>query len=546
MSKTRSFSIYLLKKGYDATNALDDDHGLETEVVAAALPEGASLFVLDNEPRPPWWRSYFGIRKPLNQVTKGALIFLLVKKQCFALSFGHVFHNLKDTSYEYDFGLRVTLNSVDPKKLKSTDVLEPSAARRQRTQVPVESDLTFFDFDRDSTILKSLTGKVKDAYKPLFKHATGASNLRISSDIGADQLKSLCEKLLELYESDEYKKTFPGIQNIAPVRDPSLITRLDNALLTALRAKDDSVNLTVPALIHYNDNVYAAFSGAGPSAIYDDIYIGRYYEYLDSRGIALTSIAIEDLHRNNLLLTDEDGSPRERYSIYKGLVFDTSLYGGKEVYHLSDGNWYRVETEYVKKLENYLDPMCVDADLPPYNHSSEGAYNQAVAAADHSIICLDETNISPTGQMEPCDLYLVNNGTAIFKHVKVSTFSSKLSHLFNQGTNAIELIKSEPASLEKLKALIRKKAEDGARNAMIAPLNSGKYRVIFAVVSHKDKARKSRNLPLFSRISLMRDLKSLQVMSVQGGFGFIEDQTPKTDGRKKERKKKLVDSLWET
>jgi uncharacterized protein (TIGR04141 family) len=110
MSKSRSFSIYLLKQGYDASNALKDDHALDGDVAASELPEGASLFVLDNPPREPWWKGYFGLAKPLTQASKGALIFLPVGQRCFALSFGHVFHNLKEESYEYDFGLRVTLN----------------------------------------------------------------------------------------------------------------------------------------------------------------------------------------------------------------------------------------------------------------------------------------------------------------------------------------------------------------------------------------------------------------------------------------------------
>jgi len=109
--------------------------------------------------------------------------------------------------------------------------------------------------------LRRLTGKVKPAFKNLFKHATGASNLRISSDIQAERLAQLCEKVLELYESDDYKSTFPDIQNIAPVRDPTLIAQLDANLVTAFRAEDDGVNLTVPALINYEDNVFAAFSG---------------------------------------------------------------------------------------------------------------------------------------------------------------------------------------------------------------------------------------------------------------------------------------------
>jgi uncharacterized protein (TIGR04141 family) len=109
MPKIRSFSIYLLKQGFDATNALRQDHVLDDAVAAAGLPDGARLFILDSDPRPPWWKSYFGIEKPLSQMNKGALIFLAVGTGCFALSFGHVAHNLHDASHEYDFGLRVTL-----------------------------------------------------------------------------------------------------------------------------------------------------------------------------------------------------------------------------------------------------------------------------------------------------------------------------------------------------------------------------------------------------------------------------------------------------
>src|SRR5271155_188846 len=93
MAKTRSFSIYLLKEGYDAANTLRDDHALEDGVDALHLPEDARLLVFDGEPRPPWWRSYFGIQIDLTQASKGALVFLPVGGRCFALSFGHVAHD---------------------------------------------------------------------------------------------------------------------------------------------------------------------------------------------------------------------------------------------------------------------------------------------------------------------------------------------------------------------------------------------------------------------------------------------------------------------
>src|SRR3569832_53187 len=113
MAKSRSFSLYLLKRGFDASNALREDHVLDDDVGAQGLPDGATLFVLDSEPYPPWWKQYFGIEKILTQVNKGALNFVPVVQRCFALSFGHVAHNLLDSSYEYDFVLRVTLISLD-------------------------------------------------------------------------------------------------------------------------------------------------------------------------------------------------------------------------------------------------------------------------------------------------------------------------------------------------------------------------------------------------------------------------------------------------
>lgn len=543
MAKSRGFSIYLLKEGYDGTNALREDHALDNDVGARELPENASLFVLDSAPRPPWWKGYFNIEKELTQVTKGALIFMPVDGRCFALSFGHVAHNLLDSSYEYDFGLRVTLNSLDPRKLKSTDTLDPGAAKRQRTQLPIESELTLFDFDRDSTILRSLTGKVREEHKDLFRHATGASNLRISTDVEASELTNLCEKLLVLYQSDTYKTSFPEIQNIVPVRDPAQIEALNGRVLAAFRARDPDLNITVPEIVNYSDNLYVSFAGAGRGLVYDDVYIGRYFEYLDEHEIDLNGVGIEDLRRHVLVLTDEDGSNRDRYSIYKSLVFDTNLEGTEgETFHLCEGNWYRIENKYIQRLSTYLDPLFAASDLPAYAHASEGEYNAAVAADDATIVCLDMQSISPDGQtaVEPCDLLTVRNGVATFYHVKVSTLSAQLSHLFNQGVNAVELMRLEPQAVNKVEALVRGLMTGGDPDALVALIRERKYCIVFGIVTRKDPAVNSLNLPLFSRISLMRGMKALQLMDVQGSVIFIADQAVPGEGRKKKRKKKDV------
>lgn len=220
-------------------------------------------------------------------------------------------------------------------------------------------------------------------------------------------------------------------------------------------------------------------------------------------------------------------------------MFDTSLPDGAGTYHLTEGNWYKVENDYVAKLQAFLDPLCADIPLPNYTHKTEGEYNRSVAENDDAYLCFDMKNISPAGQsqVEPCDLYAVQDELGTFYHIKVSIFSAQLSHLFNQGTNAVELLKLEDAARAKLDGLVEQSEISDERKKLFGePLTDQKYSIVFGIVTHKDKARKSLNLPLFSRISLMRNMKSLKLMSIPAVYGFIDDKSPKKDGKKKKRK----------
>ncbi|HDH7541763.1 TPA: TIGR04141 family sporadically distributed protein, partial [Escherichia coli] len=279
--KTRSFSIFLLKAGYNAQNSLKLNHQLIGGFQALNLPQGATLFISDRVRTTPWWVDYFSIGGNLKQENKGALIFLPVRDRCFALTFGHIYHNLLDVSYEYDFGLKVTLNSLEPNELKSADIVDPGASRRKRMQVPVMSDLTYLDFDSNSEILKSLTGKVKPQYIDLFKNATGSTSLKVGLKVESEQLTGLCDQLLDLYFSDEYLESFPNIQKITPEKDPIKIKRLDDSLLDAFINKNNELALSIPDIVDYSDNIYCSFKGRkGISPIYTDISLEEFYDYL--------------------------------------------------------------------------------------------------------------------------------------------------------------------------------------------------------------------------------------------------------------------------
>lgn len=538
MSKTHSFSIYLLKEDFDTSNSLKAGHSLKVSLDADNLPEGASIFILDSIPKEPWWKSFFGVREDLKQASKGAILFLPVKERCFAITFGHTHHHLKDECYEYDFGLRATLNSINPDKLKSTDTLEPGKAKRQRIQSSIDSDLTYFDFDRDSSIIKTLSGKVKDEYKDFFKNATGASNLRIGSIIEPDKLNELCQKTLDIYNKEDFKRTFPDIQNIAPVKDPDVIDRLNNLLIEAFKNESIDLVLTIPEIINYQDSLNITFTGAGRSLIYEDVYISHYREYLSNNGLKPEDVSINTLRSHQLKICNEDGDPKENFLIYNSLLFDANL--DRLQYHFCEGNWYQVEKSYVNKLKKFLDPYFEKTDLMDFNHPSEVAYNQAVASKDFKYICLDRTSISPPDQhqVEPCDLYKAEDGRALYYHIKLSTRSLSLSHLFNQGVNSIELIKLENNAKEKMKSLVNDKLKGNSESDYIKPIEDNSAKVVYGIITHKGEDKKSDNLPLFSRISLMRNIKSLSLMNVKAAVCFINDVSQKKQGKKKKRNKK--------
>lgn len=543
-TRTRPFSIFLLKPNFDASNSLKEENCLSDAITSDLLPEGSSIFILDTPPKEPWWKGYFEIQQPLLQASKGALVFIPVQNNFFALSFGHVFHNLKDNCYEYDFGLRVTLNSLDPQKLKSADIMDPGASRRKRTQVPAATDLTFLDFDSNTEIIRSITGAVRSEFSELFKNATGSASLKVGLKVKLEDLQNICETLLNLYFSEEYLVSFPNVGKIRPEKDPDIVQELDNKLLHNFIEKNDDLSLSIPDIVDYRDNTCCLFQGRGGIAsVYADVSLEAFYEYLGG-DYDLSSLTIEKLKSFSIALCDADGNISRAYSIYNCLLLDVA--DQDKVFHICEGGWYRFDAGYIKELKTYLDAKCENTELIDYNHDimlngishySEGNYNNSVAQAVSKFICLDQTDMSPAGssQIEPCDLYSVSASAttgdkiATLYHIKISTRSSQLSHLFNQGTNSAELLILEHTCRSALKRLITEKIGSNNAREYCEPIDSQRLKVVYGVITRKDPAALSDNLPLFSKLSLMRCFKSLELMRTPAVLTYIPDVSPPKD-----------------
>lgn len=400
MAKKQFFSIYLLRDSFDSTNAIKEESldKVGEPVQASNLPDDGILFAFENDPEPPWWIEYWGADVEFEQASKGAIAFIPVNKRVFVFTFGTGFHHLDPSSYEYDFGLRVTLNSVDPDSILSTDAIAPVNAQRQRTQMPTPSGLSDFAFDGDRLVIKRMTGKVTKDFKKPFTQATGAESLRVGLDMQPNQIVKTCKRLLTLYKKKDYEKVFPTIDNLRPEKNPEIVADLRNELCKRLINRSAGVDLTVPDIIHYEKVAGCNFTGVGRSDFYEDINITSYYDYLNSNAVVLKKKGLEQLIKHRVVLVDgngDDAKTVKQFPLMKCLLCEIEK--GDDVYHLSDGEWYRFKKKFVSNIRKTIDKYFEKSIFPQYNHEGEGAYNDDVAVQDPKFICLDRTNMAPKG-----------------------------------------------------------------------------------------------------------------------------------------------------
>lgn len=529
-------SIYALKLGKTVEDSLRIDHGYtETVDHSSAIP-GLRVFIKRGSQGPPWWKKYLDLDEELVQGTNSAAAFVSSGKRIFVLTFGAGHFLLRDDSYEHDFGTRVVLNAVDPRKLKSTETLDPDSSQRRRTQIPYDGDLALLSFSGDATVLKSLTGKARPKYNDIVRSVTGSSSLRVTTPARAKDLPKLLSRLRKLYKSDDFLRTFPDVAKIRPITDPALISTLDEKLSSAIFDLSAPIVLTVPDILDYRDESFIQFSGRGASPLFDDVYVKHYREYLEAHDVALETMSVEILKHDYMLLLDGSNTQRQRWSIYKSLVYEVSD-GTDYSYHFSDGAWFKVAADLIVALRQDIDRYWIDANLPEHRWQSEAEYNREVSD-ELNAVCLDRTNVSPKGQtaIEPCDILRLMDNKFELVHVKIGTSSANLSHLFNQALNSAEVLRTVKQSRQKLHKIVEKKADIATADSVRAAVKNDQFQVAIAIVSHKrTPERKSDNLPIFSRISLRRALRSLSAMRVPVSVQLVPDATNRA-GKPKPRK----------
>ena len=519
--KTRKekLSIYLAKPGVggDVSKVINLEKSKPAiEMDISGLE--AMLYVKKEPPKPPppWTKLFtehqdlpediFGGRKSV-----GAAFVVKLNESLFILTFGTGFHLLKNESIERDFGLRVTLNSVDPDKLRSLDKASyDHNPLNSRTQSSI--DLGVFDLDVDSEMdmLYAVTGA---SMVPAFgTHVTGRDALTLVLEVNLKGLKDVLLESLARYEKD-LPKDFEWVENIQRVKDKELQDVLDLELDDIL-ARNEFKNMWLgePEIIDWESQVGYSFDIYQNTPRHVVLNIEDLIQYFEGKGISLTS---ENLKSQAVHINDSEYSSIKKWSAYRCLYAEVS--SGKEHYILRNGQWFIVNTDFVESVDKYLEGFdSYDFKFPTYAHDREDDYNEFVTNTYDNIELMDKKFVKiggPYDKLEFCDLI---KDSSEFIHVKYYRSSSTLSHLFSQGFVASEAFIGDSGFRERLNQKLPDSTKLACTDSRPDPSS---YRVVYAIATNKSVPKE---LPFFSKVTLKNALKTLKKLNYRVSIAAID------------------------
>jgi uncharacterized protein (TIGR04141 family) len=370
----------------------------------------------------------------------GGLLVLKRLGRTFVISFGHAWQKLEDQWLERDFGLRVALNSI-PKnevvEIKAEQVFAKWHLASERAPRATSVDEFGVDFDRD---LVAVVEGVPKSCPALGATVRGSTSLRLKLPIS--ELGSALDLSLEKFASDVYKKDWPDIDKINPVRDEFLIQLLEEQLEADLANEKARSRIAM----------FTPSQRRGESILADSYVYGRLSQAPATSPYLTIEGWISNLSRRNLTpsvaqakgspvhMLDEAGAEMDSCTAFDCFGYEFS--DGAQVYVLSSGVWYEVVSDFVGRINRTISNIpAPNLPLPAWNQvEKEGQYNARCASNGGFLNC-DAKNFHYGGsqsQFEFCDLLHMDTRTLLF--AKIVSRSSGMSHLTEQIRRTSQLL----------------------------------------------------------------------------------------------------------
>lgn len=530
---TRTLSIFLLKKSVtNPRTAVESDSELTWHSMLDGSGFDAKLGVLKKDPKEPWWPEFLrewveGDLPRITTQTSSGVLMVHTAGRWFAVALGYGHYLLKDSSIERRFGMRVTLNCVDPDNLRSVDMrtLDDAAMHTSR-QAGRGVSMAAFELTIARDLLRGVAGFTRPEYASFARSLAGKDSLVVSAPMTYKDIGPKCAEALRHFKRTDYQRDFGFIDELRPVDDPSTIEMLDDALVKQLSLPNaaDVIAMVPPEMTEWQESLGYVFSSSQPSAT--GLQVLELADYLatlnDRTETTLRARVVEGKDRVYQLFT---AKPQRRPvgTVYKCLAFETT-HGGT-TYVLCEDEWYEVNAVLASRVDKAVAAMQNrKLRLPPRlpGDRSEGDYNKRVAREDKGIICLDTKQVRPTGAtsvMEACDLLTTSME---FIHVKPGGASSKLSHLVKQGENSAICYVEDPGYRQQIRSHVEKDSRALARRIPTEAPARDSFEVVFAIITSGEKGWPTA-LPFFTKLSLHLTHTALNRLSVRSTLVRIHD-----------------------
>lgn len=473
--------------------------------------EGVHLYYIVSKKNTPDWAYFlnetFGTSTdPFKNSSSQAVLVLEVHGRFLAIPLGSGIHLLDLTKTDYNFGLKTALNCIPKSEIRQIDTTTPEInSQKTKKQAVVGSTPEEFGINKQKDILRGITGKLPKDH-PLGESMDGKDSLRLVKGVeGLLKLKSLCAEVLQYYLSDNYKKEYPWIDNIAMIRDKSLIEDLIKQLAQKLKhGKFENMFFAPPVyyelIFDYSGFVFSSGDGTRLNKK-DSFEMPDMSNWKKSIGDARKEITHENIDSYKVNLLSEDTGKNLHWPLQRCLSWETEYKGNK--YILSEGSWYAVAPDFFTLVNTFyadriLDPH--DMPTPSKVKIRESVYNSELSKSSKSRLLFDLGNMAAKSKSigkdanEVCDVY--DSATMTFFHVKMGKTSSAISHLFRQGAFSGQILTQDELMR---KEFIKHLVDYGCKATVLPePYNPNQYQIVFALVIGKGQ---KKDIPFFSKVS---------------------------------------------
>lgn len=500
MAKTK-ISISLIKADKR------EDEIVRLDVPYLVLGDGHKLYYKVMPAKSPRWITSFlagEIAEDDSRFTAKSVSAVIVYKihvtpneeRLFAICFGSGRYLLNANVTERRFGLLVVLNSVDPEKLRSVDTNSlMGVPRNNRIQSSILSNINGFGIDEDSDMLKSVAGKAHIGN--VEATLSGTDTLSVSVGCNYNEMDAFLTTCYQKYKDNHYLQNFDWIDQMQVVKDVTLQENLEQQLLDKLNNNEtESLWISIPEIIDYTVPSYFCLDS---DTTYDDVTVS---DVLNEYGREFNARTVKN---KRLFCYSDDDTILHSWTIYQCLYAEINIDNYK--YVLNDGKWYKVNDNFVLRVEDYYNAASVSTlQLPEYDRGVESKYNNSVCESNPDEYFLMDMKFIYIGgsKIEFCDIFTKHNQMI---HVKKSNGSSVLSHLFAQGyVSANGFFDAE------FRRQVNEKLNGWATVPEDEELPRGDYEVVYAIAKQNINNGDKPQIPFFSKVNFMnysRQLKRL-------------------------------------